>query len=263
MKKSLVAALALSGIGILAASGASAQCVWVSCPNTPPPQYQPQQNTYYPPQREVYREETRIVDNGGYNDGYRDGVRAASRTKSRANTGSSRGKSHVSRGHVSRGHVSRGHVYRSTGSSAGRASASRVVSRTSSRSSAHYSAPVKKQRVATSSVRRSTASYRAPVRQYSTSSHTSYQTNYVQPYRNSAQAYNAPRYGNSINIANYGGRGESWVSTNTQVVRYSTPHVISNVDGRSCGWGTQIAANGQMTGRQAFVCHCEQGWLPR
>lgn len=255
MKRSLIAALALSGIGVLAASSASAQCVWVSCPNSPPPQYQPQppqQNTYYQQQREVYRQETRTVETRDFDDGYRAGLQAASRSSNRAVTSSSHKRTKITRSTSSAS--SRKSAVRSHARSSG--------TRTATRTHTQYRAPVKRQ-TASTSVRRSTTSYRAPVRNYNTTSRTSYQTNYVQPYRDNARAYNAQHYGNSVNIANYGGRGESWVSTSTQVVRYSTPHVISNVDGRSCGWGTQIAANGQMTGRQAFVCHCEQGWLPR
>ncbi len=265
MKKSIIAALALSGIGVLTAGSASAQCVWVSCPNSAPPPAQYQQETYYPQSRETYRQESSSSYDNSYNDGYRDGVRAA---KSKAKATSTRRTSSVSSGQgARRSSAVRSHnratVSRSsvTRSSAVRTSSARSSSVRSNRTHVQYSAPVRRQASVTTS--RYSQNYRAPVRQSSRSNYNNYQTTYVQPYRDNAATYNAASYGNSINVASYGGRGESWVTTSRQIVRYSTPHVIVNDGGRSCGWGNQIMANGQMTSSQAYVCHCAQGWLPR
>lgn len=256
MKKSFTAALAFLGFGLLAATSASAQCVWVSCPNSPPPQQvQPPSQSYYPQNREVYRTQTysnSSYDNS-YNEGYSAGVRATKAKTKRTShaTGTSRRTSSV---HSTSASSGRSHVAHNRSNA--RSTSARVTSTRTIRTQV-YRAPVKRQ-TASTSVRRTTTSYRAPARQYSYS-----QNNYVQPYRNTAAAYNAPQYGNYVNIANYGGRGESWVTTSRQVVHYSTPHVITNDGGRSCGWGTQIAANGQRTSRQAYVCHCADGWLPQ
>jgi|GEM_PF-3064910 hypothetical protein len=85
---------------------------------------------------------------------------------------------------------------------------------------------------------------------------------YVMPVKDHAATYRASYVGNSVAIATFAGRGESWVSGRGQIIRYSAPQFISVQNGRNCGWGMQIAQNGESGRNRAWVCHCEHGWQP-
>ena len=249
MNKKIAAVMAFGTLGLFAGN-ASAGCVWVSCPNSAPPQVQYQQN-YYQPQTRTIIEESRVYDNNSYSDNYSDNVRAGHSTSQKAAAHSSRRRTvHVSRSTGLGSGKSRSSIHKSTGNSSHRSVAARPAQRRVVARHTSYS------RVTNNAPRRTNYAYSA-------NNSRTYQNTYVQPIHDNARVYNAPAYGRSVNIAQFGGRGESWVSTRGQIVRYSTPHVISNVGGRSCGWGTQIAPNGQMTSNQAYVCHCATGWLPQ
>jgi hypothetical protein len=76
---------------------------------------------------------------------------------------------------------------------------------------------------------------------------------------NYAAAYNAPAYSQSIPVAAYAGRGEQWVATRTQVIRYGAPAQVSYANGQACGYGAPIS---NPYGQKAWVCKCAQGWMP-
>ncbi len=104
------------------------------------------------------------------------------------------------------------------------------------------------------------------VRTHKTYTSTSARSNYSYnptPMRDHASTYHAQN-GQSVSALEMMGRGESWQSSYVRIVRYSTPMVIQNVNGKSCGWGNPITSDGHYMQKQAYVCHCAQGWqLPR
>lgn len=101
------------------------------------------------------------------------------------------------------------------------------------------------------------------IRTYSDGSNTGYvNNNYGQSSNgvvNYAAAYNAPAYSQSVPVAAYAGRGEQWVATRTQVIRYGAPAQISYANGQACGYGAPIS---NPYGQKAWVCKCAQGWMP-
>lgn len=89
--------------------------------------------------------------------------------------------------------------------------------------------------------------------------HYSYNPNSIQ---DSAKIYGANKYGPSVNVAAFAGRGEKWVSSSYKVISYTTPSNIQWVNGRQCGWGMPIASNGNIMKNNTWVCRCETGWRP-
>lgn len=104
------------------------------------------------------------------------------------------------------------------------------------------------------------------VRTHKTYTSTSARSNYSYnptPMRDRAATYHAQN-GLSVSALEMMGRGESWQSSHIRIVRYSTPVIIQNVNGRNCGWGNPIMSDGRYLQQQAYVCHCTDGWqLPR
>lgn len=98
---------------------------------------------------------------------------------------------------------------------------------------------------------------------YTSDSARSYYSHNPTPIRDRAATYHAQN-GRTITALEMMGRGESWQSSHIRIVRYSTPVIIQNVNGRNCGWGNPILSDGRYLQKQAYVCHCTDGWqLPR
>lgn len=159
----------------------------------------------------------------GYDQGYQDGLRAAG-AKARAHTTKHRATAKA-RGTSTHRATTRSHTRRATV----QARSQRTVARTSR------------------TYRSNQAGVRRP---------------YEMPIKDHAATYRASAVGYSVPIAAYAGRGESWVSGQGQIVRYSAPQHISVQNGQNCGWGMGIAQSGQSSGNRAWVCHCEHGWQP-
>lgn len=207
------------------ASQSFAGCYFVACPNNAPPPPKTN-NQYYAPVQNIE------INDDDYNQGFQDGLRAAKPkvvyVKSKNNK----------------------KTYKTV-------SKKPVITKTSVKSQ-----KVKKTYVSNSYTGKSTTSKKTKT--YSTKAHSyaykPVQTHNYLPIKDRASTYQAGQYGPSIAVASLMGRGEQWVSSKTQIIRYNRPHNIQIVNGKACGWSNPISSysNGA---NNAWVCQCEQGWL--
>lgn len=228
---------AVFGIGAFSFTPVLAECHYVSCPNGGPQMQNPHHVARVVTKSHVIQDgnynsysdvDTSQYDDANYKKGYKDGMRAAG----------ANGKTRV---------VTK-IVYKKAKSSGAKHSAGTKVAINRAKPSKTYYSKI---------AHKSNSSSRT---YYSQSADYGYNVNGT-PMRDRAYTYGA---GNGVSYPAYAqmGRGESWQRSDVTIVRYATPHVISNVNGRACGWGTPIASNGQYGHQQAYVCQCAQGWLP-
>lgn len=207
---------------LLFTSNAFAGCYFVACPNQ---QAQPAQPQSPPPQYQSYESDNSNYESG-YSNGYAAGKKAAGSQAKGKKTwfGGSKKKSHK--------------VYSSKG-----------VKKSAAKSVSYSKAAPKKKKTY----------YSNSATQYHYSNNYSYNANAVQ---DSAKIYGSNQYGPSINVANFMGRGETWVSSSYKIISYTTPSNVQMVNGRQCGWGMPIASNGNIMKNNTWVCRCETGWRP-
>lgn len=200
-----------------------AGCYFVACPNSAPPPQKPVQQYYEPVQN--YENQ-----NNNYDQGYEDGLRAA-KPKIIYVKAKNSGKKKVAKTYIAK-----------------KKTASKAIAKSHS---------VKKTYVSNSYASAKPKTYSTKVQSFG---YKPTQTNNYLPIKDRAATYQAGQYGQSINVVNLMGRGEQWVSSKTQIIRYNRPQQIQIVNGKSCGWSNPISSysNGA---NNAWVCQCEQGWL--
>lgn len=213
-------------IGTLAiGTSAIAGCYFVACPNQPAqPQYQPQVQYQQAPPQSAQKQYSDDSDDS-YSSGYSKGFLAG---KKAAHSQKAKKSSH---GKISK---KSSKTYYSKSAKATPAKTNYVASKPGKKKTVYYSNSAVK-----------------PNYSYNSSA-----------LQDSAKIYGSNQYGPSINVANFVGRGETWVSSSYKIISYTAPSSVQLVNGRQCGWGMPIASNGNIMKNNTWVCRCETGWRP-